>query len=60
MGPHETEKILEQSQSAKQRILKRRISTGQETIEEMLRIISHHGITNENHSEILFIAYQDG
>jgi hypothetical protein len=45
---------------AKQRILNRQISNGQETLKEMLSIISHQGNANQNDSEFPPYTHQNG
>jgi hypothetical protein len=43
---------LKMGYRAKQRILNRRVSNGQEAIKEMLRVFSHQGNANQNDSPI--------
>ena len=38
---------------AKQKILKREISNGQEALKEMVKVLSHQGNANHNNSEVL-------
>ena len=45
---------------AKQKILKREISNGQEALKEMFNILSHQGNANQNNSEIPPYTYQNG
>ena len=45
---------------AKQRILNRGISNGQEALKEMFSILSHQGNANQKDSEILPYTSQNG
>ena len=45
---------------AKQKILKREISNGQEALKEMFKVLSHQGNTNQNNLEILPYIKQNG
>jgi hypothetical protein len=45
---------------AKQKILNRGISNGQEAFKEMFNILSHEGNTNQNNSEIPPYTSQNG
>jgi hypothetical protein len=51
---------LKMGYRAKQRILNREISNGQETSNEMFNILCHQGNTNQNNPEILPHANQKG
>ena len=43
---------------AKQKILKREISNGQEALKEMVKDLSHQGNTNHNNSEVPSCIHQ--
>ena len=45
---------------AKQKILKREISNGQEALKEMVKVLSDQGNANQNNSEIPSYTYQNG
>ena len=44
---------------AKQRILNKRISNGQEVPKEMFKVLSHQGNAIQNHAEIPPYTYQN-
>ena len=43
---------------AKQKILKREISNGQEALKEMFKVLSHQGNANHNNSEVPSCIHQ--
>ena len=45
---------------AKQKILKREISNGQEALKEMFKVLSHQGNANQNDPEIPSYTNQNG
>ena len=45
---------------AKQKILKREISNGQEALKEMFKVLSHQGNANQNDPEIPPYTNQNG
>ena len=45
---------------AKQKILKREISNGQEALKEMFKVLSHQGNANQNDPEIPPCTNQNG
>ena len=45
---------------AKQKILKREISNGQEALKEMFKVLSHQGNANQNDPEIPSYTHQNG
>ena len=45
---------------AKQKILKREISNGQEALKEMVKVLSHQGNVNQNNHEVQSYTHQNG